>query len=64
MADPQLDEITARYSDRYDITVDEAGRVILTPKLTAAAADLRLGLQPVTDEEFEALLGDLPIGPH
>jgi len=63
MADPQLEELTARYSDRYEIEVDEAGRVILTPKLTAEAIRLRLGSRPATDEEFEAAFGDLPTGP-
>lgn len=63
MADPQLEEITRVYSDRYDITVDQAGRVILTPKLTAAAVRRREGSRPATDEEFEAAFGDLPTGP-
>ena len=64
MADPQLKEITRTYSDRCGIAVDEEGRVILAPKLTADAIRLREGGRPVTDEEFGALLGDLPTGPH
>ena len=64
MADPLLGEITARYSDRYDVTVELGGRVVLTPKLTADAIRFREGGRPVTDAEFEALLGDLPGGPY
>ena len=63
MADPQLEELTRTYSDRYDITVDDEGRVILTPKLTAEASRRRLGSRPVTDEEFQKHFGDLPTGP-
>ena len=63
MVDPQLEELTSKYSDRYDIAVDEDGKVTLTPKLTAEASSLRLGSRPATDEEFAAAFGDLPTGP-
>jgi len=37
IGDPELEELTRVYSDRYDVKV-EAGGVILTPKLTAEAS--------------------------
>lgn len=63
MADPQLEEdLTRRYGNRYDIAIDDAGKVTLTPTLTAEARRARLGGRPLTDEEFESTFGDLPTG--
>lgn len=63
MADPVFEELARVYSDRYDVTANEAGRIVLEPKLTAEAARLRLGGRPLTDEEFQQDFGDLPTGP-
>lgn len=63
MEDPELIELERTVGDRYEIKAAEDGRMILTPKLTAAARRTRLGGRPVTDQEFEAAFGDLPTGP-
>ena len=64
MTDPVFDELSRVYSDRYDITVDQAGRIVLDPKLTAAAMRLREGSSPVAHEEFQNHFGSLPTGPY
>ena len=57
-----FEELSRVYSDRYDIAVDEAGRIILDPKLTAEASRLRLGGRPLTDDEFQKPVSSQTLG--
>ena len=61
--DPQFAELSRTFGSRYDIEATEDGRFVLTPKLTAAAAEAWLGGRELTDEEFEQHFGHLPAGP-
>lgn len=63
MEDPQLTELSRTLGSRYDIEATEDGRFVLTPKLTAEAAEAWLGGRQLTDQEFEQHFGHLPTGP-
>ncbi len=62
MEDPELQKLTSKVGDRYDVEAKPDGQVVLSPKLTWAAAKTRLGLEDAPEGEFEALFGDLPTG--
>jgi len=62
--DPQLAELERVHGALYDIEATDDGRYVLTPKLTAAARRTRLGTEPMSDEQFEELFGDLPSEPY
>ncbi|MCL2395629.1 MAG: hypothetical protein FWC87_13205 [Acidimicrobiaceae bacterium] len=57
-------EVTGALSGRYELLEErEDGTVVLAPDTSIAAIRQRLGTEPVSDEEFDELFGDLPTGP-
>lgn len=63
MRDPNLTELSRILGSRYDVEATDDGRFVLTPKLTATAAEAWLDGHELSDKEFEQQFGHLPTGP-